>query len=250
MDISVRTQNLFIFISLVKLIHSHRKYSRKNFFRWKFPKCDAQVIRPPWVNVIIINMNYGKKKYNLWALIWTHLLYARYISLRVWDETTLKQTTLVTRHRHCQPRGYSNASPSSCLKPWRRWWTSLADGLSFGSLFQQFSTSFQCVSLIQVSEGRAGLTSVKSFNTTDASLSKWYGMFPDSVLRCTGCGGQIPDVDKIQILPVRLYNPLNINRMLDFQRVHKTDPQFVGALGPSIWLPLELPNLQRLQLML
>ena len=39
MDISVRTQNLFIFISLVKLIHSHRKYSRKNFFRWRFPKC-------------------------------------------------------------------------------------------------------------------------------------------------------------------------------------------------------------------
>ena len=31
MDISVRTQNLFIFISLVKLIHSHRKYSRKPF---------------------------------------------------------------------------------------------------------------------------------------------------------------------------------------------------------------------------
>ena len=40
MDISVRTQNLFIFISLVKLIHSHRKYSRKNFFRWRFPKCN------------------------------------------------------------------------------------------------------------------------------------------------------------------------------------------------------------------
>ena len=39
MDISVRTQNLFIFISLVKLIHSHRKYSRKNFFRWRFLKC-------------------------------------------------------------------------------------------------------------------------------------------------------------------------------------------------------------------
>ena len=44
MDISVRTQNLFIFISLVKLIHSHRKYSRKNFFRWRFPKCMAQII--------------------------------------------------------------------------------------------------------------------------------------------------------------------------------------------------------------
>ena len=42
MDISVRTQNLFIFISLVKLIHSHRKYSRKNFFRWRFPKCGNQ----------------------------------------------------------------------------------------------------------------------------------------------------------------------------------------------------------------
>ena len=41
MDISVRTQNLFIFISLVKLIHSHRKYSRKNFFRWRFPKCNV-----------------------------------------------------------------------------------------------------------------------------------------------------------------------------------------------------------------
>ena len=40
MDISVRTQNLFIFISLVKLIHSHRKYSRKNFFRWRFLKCN------------------------------------------------------------------------------------------------------------------------------------------------------------------------------------------------------------------
>ena len=41
MDISVRTQNLFIFISLVKLIHSHRKYSRKKFFRWRFPKCQG-----------------------------------------------------------------------------------------------------------------------------------------------------------------------------------------------------------------
>ena len=44
MDISVRTQNLFIFISLVKLIHSHRKYSRKNFFRWRFPKCNVHSV--------------------------------------------------------------------------------------------------------------------------------------------------------------------------------------------------------------
>ena len=44
MDISVRTQNLFIFISLVKLIHSHRKYSRKNFFRWRFLKCNVTLV--------------------------------------------------------------------------------------------------------------------------------------------------------------------------------------------------------------
>ena len=34
----VRTKNLFIAISLVKLNHSHRKYSRKKFYRRIFLK--------------------------------------------------------------------------------------------------------------------------------------------------------------------------------------------------------------------
>ena len=39
MGILVRTQNIFIAISLVKLNHSHRKYSRKKFYRKTFLKC-------------------------------------------------------------------------------------------------------------------------------------------------------------------------------------------------------------------
>ena len=35
----VRTKNLFIAISLVKLNHSHRKYGRKKFYRRIFLKC-------------------------------------------------------------------------------------------------------------------------------------------------------------------------------------------------------------------
>ena len=35
----VRTKNIFIAISLVKLNHSHRKYSRKKFCRRIFLKC-------------------------------------------------------------------------------------------------------------------------------------------------------------------------------------------------------------------
>ena len=35
----MRTKNLFIAISLVKLNHSHRKYSRKKFYRRIFLKC-------------------------------------------------------------------------------------------------------------------------------------------------------------------------------------------------------------------
>ena len=39
----VRTKNIFIAISLVKLNHSHRKYSRKKFYRRIFLKCSAQI---------------------------------------------------------------------------------------------------------------------------------------------------------------------------------------------------------------
>ena len=37
----VKTQHLFIAISLVKLNHSHRKYSRTKFYRRIFLKCQA-----------------------------------------------------------------------------------------------------------------------------------------------------------------------------------------------------------------
>ena len=37
----VRTKNLFIAISLVKLNHSHRKYSREKFYRRIFLKCET-----------------------------------------------------------------------------------------------------------------------------------------------------------------------------------------------------------------
>ena len=39
----VRTKNVFIAISLVKLNHSHRKYSRKKFYRRIFLKCEPQM---------------------------------------------------------------------------------------------------------------------------------------------------------------------------------------------------------------
>ena len=40
----VNTQHLFIAISLVKLNHSHRKYSRKKFYRRIFLKCNMNRI--------------------------------------------------------------------------------------------------------------------------------------------------------------------------------------------------------------
>ena len=39
----MRTKNLFIAISLVKLNHSHRKYSRKKFYRRIIPEVKHQV---------------------------------------------------------------------------------------------------------------------------------------------------------------------------------------------------------------
>ena len=40
MGTSVRAKNPFLFNSLVKLKHLHRKYSRKPFSRRRFPKCE------------------------------------------------------------------------------------------------------------------------------------------------------------------------------------------------------------------
>ena len=50
MGTSVRAKNPFLFNSLVKLKHLHRKYSRKPFSRRRFPKCQHQ--RCFWVRVV------------------------------------------------------------------------------------------------------------------------------------------------------------------------------------------------------
>ena len=39
------TKNLFILISLVKLLHSHRRYSRKHFFSIRFLECKVEAIQ-------------------------------------------------------------------------------------------------------------------------------------------------------------------------------------------------------------
>ena len=73
----VRTKNLFIAISLVKLNHSHKKYSRKKFYRRIFLKCP-----PPsqaYFNIGSVHISKDLEKF--WKFVTIHMAHGLFSSL-------------------------------------------------------------------------------------------------------------------------------------------------------------------------
>ena len=100
----VKTHNLFIAISLVKLNHSHRKYSRKKFYRRIFLKCNHMDLcmanRPLITYVSCMNMPDTPTMFQLFVIgVPPPLWFTFYLSETFYRRPTIKIRRWVPRQR-------------------------------------------------------------------------------------------------------------------------------------------------------